>query len=67
MPVVVFASAKGGCGKTTCAVILGSELVQRGASVTIIDADPNRNVADWASPQSTGTSPETRKLQSKSQ
>ena len=48
MPVVVFASAKGGCGKTTCAVILGSELAQRGASVTIIDADPNRNVADWA-------------------
>jgi chromosome partitioning protein len=48
MPVVVLASAKGGCGKTTCAVILGSELAQRGASVTIIDADPNRNVADWA-------------------
>ena len=48
MPVVVFASSKGGCGKTTCAVILGSELAQRGASVTIIDADPNRNVADWA-------------------
>jgi chromosome partitioning protein len=48
MPVIVFASSKGGCGKTTCAVILGSELAQRGASVTIIDADPNRNVADWA-------------------
>jgi cellulose biosynthesis protein BcsQ len=48
MPVIVFASTKGGCGKTTCAVILGSELAQRGASVTIIDADPNRNVADWA-------------------
>ena len=48
MPVVVLASAKGGCGKTTCAVILGSELAQRGASVTIIDADPNRNVAEWA-------------------
>jgi chromosome partitioning protein len=48
MPIVVFASSKGGCGKTTCAVILGSELAQRGASVTIIDADPNRNVADWA-------------------
>jgi chromosome partitioning protein len=48
MPVVVFASSKGGCGKTTCAVILGSELAQRGASVTIIDADPNRNVAEWA-------------------
>jgi chromosome partitioning protein len=48
MPVVVFASSKGGCGKTTCAVLLGSELAQRGAKVTIIDADPNRNVAEWA-------------------
>ena len=33
---------------STAATVLATELAQRGASVTIIDADPNRNVADWA-------------------
>jgi chromosome partitioning protein len=48
MPVIVFSSPKGGSGKTTSATILATELAERGASVTIIDADPNRNVVDWA-------------------
>ena len=48
MPVIVFSSPKGGCGKTTAATLLATELAQKGASVTVIDADPNRNVADWA-------------------
>jgi chromosome partitioning protein len=30
------------------ATLLATELAQKGASVTVIDADPNRNVADWA-------------------
>src|SRR5216684_1096592 len=47
MPVIVFSSPKGGCGKTTAATLLATELAQKGASVTVIDADPNRNVADW--------------------
>jgi chromosome partitioning protein len=48
MPTIVFASPKGGAGKSTSAVLLATELARRGASVTIIDADPNRPVSQWA-------------------
>jgi chromosome partitioning protein len=48
MPTVSFASSKGGCGKSTSAILLATELAERGAGVTIIDADPNRPVAKWA-------------------
>lgn len=44
MPVIAFSSPKGGAGKTTAATVL----VERGTTVTIIDADPNKNVVDWA-------------------
>jgi chromosome partitioning protein len=48
MPTIVFASPKGGAGKSTSAVLLAIELAARGASVTVIDADPNRPVSRWA-------------------
>lgn len=48
MPVISFASSKGGAGKSTSAVLLATELAERGAGVTIIDADPNKPVAKWA-------------------
>jgi chromosome partitioning protein len=48
MPTVVFASPKGGAGKSTAAVLLATELAERGATVTIIDADPNKPVSRWA-------------------
>jgi chromosome partitioning protein len=48
MPTIVFASPKGGAGKSTSAVVLASELALRGAEVIIIDADPNRPVSSWA-------------------
>lgn len=48
MPVISFSSPKGGAGKTTAATIVATELAQRGANVTVIDADPNHNVLDWA-------------------
>ena len=52
MPTIVFASSKGGAGKTTAAVILASELARQGApkgiGVTLIDADPNQHSAKWA-------------------
>jgi chromosome partitioning protein len=48
MPTIVFASPKGGAGKSTSAVVLASELAKKGAAVTIIDADPNRPVSSWA-------------------
>jgi len=47
MPTIVFASPKGGAGKSTSAVLLASELAERGASVTLIDADPNKPVSRW--------------------
>ncbi len=48
MPVIAFSSPKGGAGKTTAATIFATELAERGAPVTIIDADPNKNVVDWS-------------------
>jgi chromosome partitioning protein len=48
MPIIVFASPKGGAGKSTSAVLLATELALKGAEVTIIDADPNKPVSEWA-------------------
>ena len=48
MPIIVFASPKGGAGKSTSAVLLATELALKGAAVTIIDADPNKPVSEWA-------------------
>lgn len=48
MPVVVVASPKGGSGKSTSAVLLGTELAHAGAQVTMIDCDPNRSLSLWA-------------------
>jgi chromosome partitioning protein len=48
MPVVAFSSPKGGAGKTTAATILATVLAEKGASVTVVDADPNQNVVDWS-------------------
>ena len=48
MPTIVFASPKGGAGKSTSAVLLATELAGQRASVTIIDADPNRPVSRWS-------------------
>jgi chromosome partitioning protein len=49
MPTIVFASPKGGVGKSTAAVLLSTELASHGGSVTMIDADPNRPLTQWAS------------------
>ena len=48
MPTIALVQPKGGVGKSTSAVILGTELALRGAAVTLIDADPNKPVSDWA-------------------
>jgi chromosome partitioning protein len=49
MPTVVFASPKGGTGKSTSAVVLATESALREAEVVVIDADLNRPVSTWAS------------------
>ena len=48
MPVIVFASSKGGVGKSTTALTLSHALARGGASVTLIDADPNAPLEAWA-------------------
>jgi chromosome partitioning protein len=48
MPTIVFASPKGGVGKSTSAVLLSTVLAERGGSVTMIDADPNKPISQWA-------------------
>lgn len=49
MPVVSFVSPKGGAGKSTAALLLATELAQKGALVRVIDADPLGWISDWAS------------------
>src|SRR5271157_8187 len=48
MPIVAVASPKGGAGKSTASVILGTELAYAGAQVAILDCDPNHSIAIWA-------------------
>ncbi|CAD7341784.1 ParA family protein [Sphingomonadales bacterium 56] len=48
MPVVALASSKGGCGKSTTALILASAIVAAGYKVRIIDADRSARLAKWA-------------------
>lgn len=48
MPTIVIASPKGGAGKSTTAVILGTELAHAGANVTMLDCDPNGSLSLWA-------------------
>lgn len=48
MPVLVFASSKGGVGKSTTALCLGQTLAREGFSVHILDADPNAPIIGWA-------------------
>ena len=48
MPNIVFASPKGGAGKSTSAVLLATQLADLGVPVTLIDADPNKPLSRWA-------------------
>lgn len=43
------ASPKGGAGKSTCAVLLATGFARMGASVTVLDCDPNKSLTRWAS------------------
>lgn len=48
MPTIVFASSKGGVGKTTSALALSFVFAQAGAGTTLVDADPNAPLTRWA-------------------
>jgi chromosome partitioning protein len=45
--VIALASIKGGVGKTTTAICLATEWHQRGRTVAVLDADPNKPLAEW--------------------
>ena len=47
MPVITFANAKGGAGKTPAALSLATELASQGHRITILDADPQRWISHW--------------------
>ncbi len=48
MSVYVFASQKGGVGKSTLAVAFAAELNARGRKVLLVDADPQGSASSWA-------------------
>jgi chromosome partitioning protein len=48
MATIVFASSKGGVGKTTSALMLAFVLTRHGVATTLLDADPNQPLARWA-------------------
>lgn len=47
MPVVVTANPKGGAGKSTATLVLATTLAAQGATVTVLDCDPNKPIVDW--------------------
>jgi chromosome partitioning protein len=48
MPVIVYANSKGGAGKSTSSLVLAQVLAEKGAEVTLLDADPNQPLDLWA-------------------
>ena len=49
MPVIAVSNPKGGAGKSTATLLIATYLAQRGASVCVLDADPNQPILDWKS------------------
>src|SRR3954462_1844690 len=48
VPIIAVASSKGGAGKTTTALLLGTTLAAHGAKgVSILDCDPNQPLKAW--------------------
>jgi chromosome partitioning protein len=45
--IIVVSNPKGGTGKSTASLILATTLARHGASVTLFDCDPNRNLVAW--------------------
>ncbi len=47
MPVIAVSNPKGGAGKSTATLLLATYFSQKGASVSVLDADPNQPILDW--------------------
>src|SRR3954463_12956843 len=48
VPVISVANPKGGAGKSTTALVLGTTLASHGATVSLVDCDPNRPILAWS-------------------
>ena len=55
MPVIAFANGKGGVGKSTATLTLATTLAHQGASVTVLDCDPNLPIKTWSDGRSAST------------
>ena len=44
---LAFLSSKGGVGKTTCAALCLSALLQTRQTIAVLDCDPNQHLANW--------------------
>ena len=47
MTIIALANSKGGVGKSTLCLLIASELAENGASVLVIDADPQQSCRQW--------------------
>src|ERR1035441_7031683 len=47
MPIIAVSNPKGGSGKSTTTLLLATHLAEQGASVCVLDADPNQPILDW--------------------
>ncbi|WP_312794455.1 ParA family protein [Tianweitania sp.] len=55
MPIISVANPQGGAGKSTSTLVLATTLAQQGASVAILECDPNRPIMGWKAGQSNNT------------
>ena len=56
MPVIAVSNPKGGAGKSTTTLLLATYLAQQGATVSVLDADPNQPILDWKNNGKSNTS-----------
>jgi|ERR1019366_9417006 chromosome partitioning protein len=47
MPVIAAFNSKGGSAKSTAILVLADAFARQGASVSVIDTDPQRSIANW--------------------
>lgn len=55
MPVIAAFNSKGGSAKSTTLIVLADALARQNASVTVIDTDPQRSIANWREQATTST------------
>lgn len=55
MPVIAAFNSKGGSAKSTSLIVLADALARQKASVTVIDTDPQRSIANWREQATTST------------